>query len=274
MSVYSILLVDDERTITEGLKLILETENPEWKVIGMAEDGSEGIEIALREHPDIIITDVKMPVMDGLEMVRSLSAHREFHAKYLMLSGYSEFEYARQAMRLGVQHYICKPVDEDELAAAMQEICGAIDEEKQKNQELMQLQDAVNGYENDKKEWERRRLLEGMPTDWEEKKDVVEQVKDYIRAHYNTEISLNEIAQRFYLNPYYLSQLFKKKTGMTYQNYLTLLRMEQAKRLLSETEYRIYEIGEMLGYNDTAYFSKLFERENGCKPSEYRRKKR
>jgi len=101
-------------------------------------------------------------------------------------------------------------------------------------------------------------------------KDVIVQIKEYIQEHFASEISLNELAQRFFLNPYYLSQLFKKKTGMTYQNYVTFIRMEKAKQFLWE-ERKVYEAGQMAGYSDTAYFSRLFERTVGCKPSEYRR---
>lgn len=101
---------------------------------------------------------------------------------------------------------------------------------------------------------------------------MIEQIKEYIRERFDKEISLNEIAAEFYLNPYYLSQLFKKKTGMTYQSYVTSLRIEKAKQLLWEDQYKIYEIAELTGYNDTAYFSKIFEKNTGCRPSEYKKK--
>ncbi len=107
-----------------------------------------------------------------------------------------------------------------------------------------------------------------------EKKDVIEEAKDYIAKHFNQEIGLNEIADRFFINPYYFSQLFKKKTGMTYQSYLITLRVERAKTLLLETDLRIYEICEMVGYSSSNHFNKVFERLEGMKPLEYRRLKR
>ena len=88
--------------------------------------------------------------------------------------------------------------------------------------------------------------------------------------NYNKKILLNELADRLYLNPSYFSQLFKKKTGMTYQSYLTEYRIERAKKLLEETDLRIYEICELVGYTDSKHFNQLFERSVEMTPGEYR----
>lgn len=104
------------------------------------------------------------------------------------------------------------------------------------------------------------------------KKDVIVEVKEYIRKNYNQNITLNDISKQFYINPYYFSQLFKKKTGMTYQKYLTDYRIDRAKKLLAETELRIYEICRLVGYSDVNHFNQIFERTEGMKPGEYRLK--
>lgn len=101
-------------------------------------------------------------------------------------------------------------------------------------------------------------------------RNVIEDVKLYINRHFHEEITLREISDRFYINPYYFSQLFKKKEGMTYVNYLTRVRITRAKKLLEETELRVYEICNMVGYNDVSYFSRIFEKQEGVKPLEYR----
>lgn len=104
-----------------------------------------------------------------------------------------------------------------------------------------------------------------------EKKDVITEIKDYVAAHYGESISLAELSARFFLNPYYLSQLFKQKTGDTYLNYLAQIRINKSKELLEKTDLKVYEICERVGYTDTQYFSKLFEKMTGAKPSEYRK---
>ena len=106
------------------------------------------------------------------------------------------------------------------------------------------------------------------------KKDIVLEAKEYIRQNYNKNITLNDISERFYINPYYFSQLFKKKTGTTYQKYLTDYRVDRARKLLEETDLRIYEVCKLVGYSDVNHFNQVFERSEGCKPSEYRQRHR
>lgn len=102
------------------------------------------------------------------------------------------------------------------------------------------------------------------------KKDVITEAKEYIRQHYNQNITLNDISKNFFINPYYFSQLFKKKTGMTYQKYLTNYRIDRAKKLLAETDLRIYEVCKLVGYSDVNHFNQVFDRNEGVKPGEYR----
>ena len=104
------------------------------------------------------------------------------------------------------------------------------------------------------------------------KKDVIAEAKEYIRQNYNQNITLNDISKQFFINPYYFSQLFKKKTGMTYQNYLISYRIDRAKKLLAETDLRIYEVCKLVGYNDVNHFNQVFERSESMKPSEFRQR--
>jgi two-component system response regulator YesN len=104
------------------------------------------------------------------------------------------------------------------------------------------------------------------------KKDVITEIRDYLTEHYHENISLAELSGRFFINPYYLSQLFKQKTGDTYLNYLIHIRMNSAKELLEKTDLKVYEISQKVGYSDSNHFAKLFERLVGCKPTEYRKK--
>ena len=111
-----------------------------------------------------------------------------------------------------------------------------------------------------------------LVTDSSFKKDVIVEAKEYIRQYYNQNITLNDISKQFFINPYYFSQLFKKKTGMTYQNYLISYRIDRAKKLLAETDLRIYEVCKLVGYNDVNHFNQVFERSESMKPSEFRQR--
>lgn len=113
-------------------------------------------------------------------------------------------------------------------------------------------------------------LKESVP----KKLDVIAEAKEYIKHHYNKNITLNDISKKFYINPYYFSQLFKKKTGITYQAYLTNYRIDIAKKLLKETDLRIYEVGRLVGYSDVNHFSQVFAKTEGVKPSKYRQEEK
>ncbi len=241
-----ILLVDDERGIAEGLSILIKNMNQSWEIVGIADDGKQGIEMVHELDPDIVITDVRMPVMDGLTMVQSLSDENA-RCRYIILSGYADFAYAKQAMKLGVRAYVTKPVDEDELADAINTLWKDMSEDE-----------AINEIIDDQQKTLR-------------KHDTFDKLKDYITNNYNRDISLQELSDLFYMNPVYISQLFKKRTGMTFQNYVTILRLEKARKYLEETDLLVYEISELVGYNDTVYFSRVFEKNVGVRPSEYRR---
>ena len=235
-----ILLADDERGIAEGLSILLMQMGQPWEIVGIAEDGEEGIRMVHHLDPDIVITDVRMPVMDGLEMIRKLTEEGA-RCHFIILSGYADFTYAQQAMKMGVRAYVTKPVDEDELAQAIVSLL------------------RENGKED--------ASPETVP-----KQDTFDRLLEYVREHFNEDITQQELSERFFLNPVYISQLFRKRTGMTYQNYLTRLRIDRARRYLEETGLMVYEISERVGYSDTAYFSRVFEKTVGIRPTDYRKK--
>ncbi len=518
--IYRVLIVDDDPSIAEGISFLIQRFMPECQVVDLAFNGIEGFEKALIIKPDIILTDIRMPEADGLEMIRRLK-QADLNTRFIILSGYAEFEYARSAITMGVSEYITKPVEEDELCLALKNACSKVNEEHKKLEQEMEMENAImeyalkdilessdSSYEsvksrlnnlgfpiayrwytcaileiNEKKTKEmREKFLAGIKTyadkflnncgenfiisysedsavlimayeaeyhklsdnmgklrlelsnalgaavsiglgriyskaeeirlsfeearcalnykiikglecvilydqiyaidlkpnlvsdedikrfencidnmddkgyklvieeifqkiekekdlslkdlqllslnlilsgirkmsfmqiqlneflgknifslesigkfqtttqlkNWifnmlksmnelmlknsiPEKRDVVEEAKKYMSKNFNRNISLNEISEKFFINPYYFSQLFKKKTGETYQNYLIGLRVDRAKKLLEETNLKLYEICELIGYTDINHFNKIFERIIGVKPGEYKR---
>ncbi|MDF2510342.1 MAG: AraC family transcriptional regulator [Herbinix sp.] len=520
--IYEVLVVDDESLIAEGLKFLIERMVPECRVVDLAFDGLQGYKKAMELTPHIVLTDIRMPECDGIEMIRRLKEAGN-PARFIILSGYAEFKYARSAMVLGVEDYITKPVEEDELCSVLRKSCNSILESRKKSELALEMEHSMKEYmlkdilelsgseiekkksrlgnlgfpvmcqwyncivleysragqqETEKnfhqniveladkyfyfsksrivipysgsmavvilafdKEADYRHLLNAagrfrlelaekigvsvsggaglthhkieeiresfeearcalnykvikgpdciisyeeirritaapkliesedvkkleacidrmddkgcrqiieeifykvekekdltpgdlqllslnlvltgirkMPfmqfqlneylgrnilslesiakfqtieqlKNWiintiksmnelmlkeniPEKQDVVTKAKEYIDKNFNKKISLNDISERFYINPYYFSQLFKRKTGETYHSYITGLRISRAMRLLEETNLNIYEICEMVGYSDPNHFNKMFERRMGVKPSEYKR---
>lgn len=518
--IYNVLVVEDEALIAEGIKFLIERMAPECHVIGLAYDGLQGYEKAMELKPHIILTDIRMPECDGIEMVRRLKEAGN-PARFIILSGYADFKYAKSAITLGVEDYITKPVEEEELFSVLKRSCNSIWESMKKNDSVLKMEhsmkeyvlkdildlsggdlekkkssldrlgfpvmckcygcivldygggekretgesfyplaaeladqyfhfsksrlvipysasmavvilafdgevdykcllnaagkfrlklaetaglplsggaglihhrieeiresfeearcalnykmikgfDSIISYEeirritappkliepedvkklescidrmddqgcrqtieeifrkvekhltvndlqllslnlvlmgvrkmpfmqlqlneylgrnilsleniskfqtieqlknwivNTIKSMNELMLKENLP----EKQDVIAKAKEYIDKNFNKKISLNDISERFYINPYYFSQLFKRKTGETYHNYITELRIARAKRLLEETNLNIYEVCEMVGYSDTNHFNKMFERKTGLKPSEYKK---
>lgn len=529
------MIVDDEKTTVEGLKYLIKRMFPQCKIIGVAYDGHTGYRKALTLKPDLIISDVRMPTLSGLDMIKNLQS-AQCDAKFIILSGHIEFEYAKKGMELGVKYYVIKPVEEEELQTAVLGVIKEIEDDKKKNevweqlvqgkitheeQKIIEEQEKKEEYRNhilryivvEKSDYDEyiesllasihfatqmkcyqcaliqlseegsakqvielgqrhmKRLNEaikctffsfspiyigiiissneseqssvlrdllsntkdyieyeikqqlllgigkeydsvyGLSSSFEEARyalnfllpkqterivmyeqvqgdkarikeispiqmeqlessiekmdynkcsevvdeifyqyidknwsiqelqhfclsillmairkispmqiilnevvgkqvlsldslsrfktmeavknwlinsirsiidirtmyelpknneEIIDEMKIYMREHLAENINLSVIAERVYLNPYYLSQLFKDKTGETYIQYLTQLRMNRAKELLEKTNLKIYEISEKVGYGDSSYFSRVFEKEVGCKPKDYR----
>ncbi|WP_304942156.1 response regulator transcription factor [Vallitalea guaymasensis] len=513
---YKVVLLDDENRIIRGLKVIIDWEKYDCEIIGEASNGIDGIELIKRTQPDIVITDIRMPKMDGLQMVQSLK-EKDYSPEVIILSGYSEFEYAKKGMELGINCYILKPVEVEEMEACLTKLCKKLMKKKIKNREMIEfktlaLRDVIDGstdnrdeiidllnisntklnetnivcaiieinpiyasyinksmntlinmvktyieghfqcevikysdlqiaiivhssnkidienvhtifnelHNNIEQEHEIRscigvgkivECLSKISLSFEQaryainykvingnnsviefeqlcntKKDIkipkkifsdlekyinnldiegckntinnffdmlvmnkrlrpmdiqlqcllliistvksmksiqfelnefigrdvlsieeisrfksieeiknwltnvissiielkyksqnikpstIDEIKTYINQHYTENLSLNSIAEHFFFNPYYLSQLFKKKTGESYLNYVTKLRIQKAQQLLNTTNMKIYEICHAIGYENTKYFNKVFQKHIGLKPSEYRKK--
>ncbi|WP_341278330.1 response regulator [Paenibacillus sp. FSL H8-0537] len=241
----NIAIVDDEVAILKGMTKLIGEMNANYHVQAAYNNGQEAINAlnAMQSGKlDLLITDIKMPFMDGLELIKEIKIHQP-DLSCLIISGFSDFEYARTAMRYGVLDYLLKPVDPDELDEKLSAILLA------KQQPIRAA--AVNGDE----------------------KKAIRVVKSWISDHYHLDLDMIAIAERVHLNPNYLSRLFKLETGESLTGYLIAVRMQKAKELLMEqTELKVYEVAEQIGYQDSTYFTKLFKKMNGYTPLEYRNK--
>jgi two-component system response regulator YesN len=246
---WKVVVVDDDTLVVEGLKKFLEQagggESPSLmiKYAGDAADGREALALIHAEKPDIILTDIIMPVMDGLEMIEALK-NEGYPGEIIILSGYADFQYARRALRFQVNDYLLKPMTLTELRASLEGALGRLSD--------------------------RGRIIKTGPG-WSadnRHRDTIDSMIRFIENNYSGNIGLGDLAKTLPFSRNYLNHIFKTDTGETFTNYLTRVRMEKAKALILEGRYYVYEIAGMVGYRNIPYFSYLFHKYTGFKPSD------
>ena len=248
----NLLIVDDEPIITQGLRYTIPWDTYGIKVVGEAEDGKEALEILRKQQVDIVLTDVRMPVMDGIELARTINEQMP-RTRVIVISGYDEFEYAREAMRFGVKDYLLKPVDIDELLERVNSLKREIIAEKESNRNLENTVLQEVKLENEwKKSW------------------MVEKAKEYIQAHFHEDLKASEVANEMHITPNYFSMIFKKEMGKSFNEYLNDLKIEKAKHLLINTSDRVFEIAKEVGYKEYKYFVQVFRKKTGMTPTDFR----
>ncbi len=245
---YKVLLVDDERTILDGISSTVNWEGQGVTLLGTANNGVEALDFIKEHQPDIVISDIMMPGVDGIQLLqKTFKTHPLI--KFILLSGYSEFEYARQAMGYGVKHYLLKPSNEDIISQALAEVVSELD--LQKNQELLFKI-------SDKKD--------------QSYSDIVSQMIDAIEKQLgNPLLTLQLVAnEKLYMNADYLGKQFKKEIGQGFSTFVRNKRVEKALQIIEqENNIRVYELAERLGFGDNPqYFSQIFKKITGYTPSD------
>lgn len=256
-----IVVVEDESLVRKGLVMTTPWEALDCQVVGEAENGAEGIELIKKLKPDLVITDIKMPVMDGIEMVRLLK--NEFDCEFLVISGYSEFEYAKQAVKLGVKDYLLKPIDDEELQEAILGITNHIKKKKR----VQKINENFAEIDQSKIKLFQEHLLENESNS---KEYYIQEAINYLKLHYQEEINIGEVASYLHISESYLSRLFRIEVNHTFVDYLTNFRIKKAIELLKDKTVKIFEVSSLVGYNDSRYFSVLFKKYVGVTPTEFR----
>lgn len=245
----NVMIADDEEVIRRGLTKITSRMDLEVNVIGSYGNGKDAWEHLNTLSPsdiDLLITDIKMPMMDGFKLIEQVREHMK-NIPIAVLSGFSEFEYARRAMRHGVIDYLLKPIDKVQLY----ELLKRVEDEKKTS---IPQQEAVS-----------TQVLEGG------EHYVIEQTKNILEKEYGLNFELERLADMVGMNASYISRLFKFKTGQTITDYLIGIRIAKAKELLIEhPDLKNYEIAEKVGYSDPVYFNKLFKKMCGMTPKDYK----
>ncbi|RIX53130.1 response regulator [Paenibacillus nanensis] len=236
----NVMIVDDEEMIRRGLNKILSNMDLGITVIGSYGNGLDAwTHISMLEDGDldVLITDIKMPMMDGLKLVEKVKGKP---ISTIVLSGFSEFEYARKALRHGVMDYLLKPVDKSSLHELLLKV-------KQEKDEAPR------------------------PAEIEQDHSAVAQVRAILESEYRSCLDMEALAGHVGMSANYLSRLFKHATGETITDYLIAVRIHKAKQFLVDHPHmKNYEIAQLVGYSDPVYFNKLFKKTVGVTPKEFR----
>lgn len=349
---YKAIIVDDEDLFRKTLMNKIDWDAFKLTLAGEAANGREAMALIDGVRPDIIICDVKMPVMDGLELLKSLPANSRI--RFIILSGFSEFEFIRTAVKYGAFDYILKPVQAEELTGVLLRAAEDIENERRRERTDLDISldirnhlgkyeslfihfvegrdmENINRYidtvfaelepypapqlnRNSLREFiylinricdtfkvNRLTVLRGYteedPGSYSRTEEVIDRVKQLFNAvvddliyqknmdrkkivydvisdiekNYKDKISLELISRKYYINPSYFSQLFKSVTNDTFSNYVIRFRMQKAKELMRIPNLKIYQIAEMVGYEDEKHFSQLFKKHVGMAPTAYQK---
>ncbi len=250
----TILIVDDEPMTRLGLKKTIETwANGKYETM-CVESAVEAMEVIKRQKIHVLITDIRMPEISGLHLLETLRKNG-YNPVVIILSGYSEFGYAQQAIELGVINYLLKPVNKRKLIEAVEKAL-----EIQENQKRVELIEKVVD----------TKLL-NVRNENIDQISPVKQVLHFIEENLGGQLSLSIAANHVHLNPCYLSAVFKEQTNVTFSEYVTRRRIENAKNLLVSTNCTVDEIAHKVGYQTGKYFIKLFKDYEGVTPSQFRK---
>lgn len=238
---FTVIVVDDEKLITRNMATKIEKTNPAFRVIQLAYDGEQAFEL-VREHlPDVVFSDIKMPVWDGLELLRNIKLHFP-SVKVVMVSGYDDFALVRSALQQDAFDYLLKPVRQEDLQQTLQKL-------------EIQLRADRQDYA----------LPESASP-----ADIVERVLAYLRQNYAEDIEFTQIADAYHVSSAYLCRIFKDQVGMTPSRYRNEYRVGVTKELLLKTDLPLKTIAEKAGFTDQFYFSKIFKKIAGVSPAQFR----
>lgn len=372
-----VIIVDDEPYIVQGLSMIIDWNTAGYEIIGTANDGEEALELIKSMDPDLVITDIKMPIMTGLELLEKVRVEKITDANFVILSGYNDFEYAKTAIRFGSIDYLVKPIDKEELLGVLERVRNTtvrVERQEEANSTtgtdsyvkefLSSLEKSGNSPDEISSSTEIKKdlmdeLLHAIETNQKDKieefseeffaytthseehlvrlainyvifgllhlavaidsdinqKEILTNilsstldsdthtetdssnitsaflefgeylvqlrgnqsqnslslVEEDIRTRYMENLTLKELGKKYFINSAYLGQIFKKQYGESFKDYLNRVRMIKAEELLLNSDLKIHDIAEQVGYGDVDYFINRFILYAGCTPAKFRK---
>lgn len=259
-----LLIADDEKLEREALAELVQRRFEREVVLEAAENGRKAADTAVLWGADLILMDIEMPGMSGLDAARAVLAQRP-SCRVIFVTAYSLFQYAHEAVHLGACDYLLKPVDPDELEASVRRAMRQIETER-KLEELAAARPQPEQTETEEE-------AEDAPEESENSQTalVMAHVRRYLEDNYMFDLSLDSVGEILHISPAYLSAQFKKYQKMNFLDCLTDLRINAAKELLADPFRSSAEVASMVGYEDASYFARAFKKRTGMTPTQYRR---
>lgn len=259
---FKIVIAEDEFIVRKGLVETVDWEKIGCDVVYAAENGLKAYQYIKDNDVNLLITDIRMPKMDGLKLIESLLMLENKNISFIVLSAYNEFSYAQEAIKLGVMDYILKPFKVDDLLVSVEKA----KKNKAKQDKLKKYMITEQTYQINNQEIMRKIINVDDINDIQLNKIV-----RFIHHNYtNPDLTLSDIADHAELSQSHLSRIFKQYFKISYQEYLTNYRLFKACYLLENTDLKIYEVAKLSGYLDQKYFSSLFKKHTGFSPLEYK----
>ncbi len=246
---YKVVIIDDEPIIVEGLSKAVPWEKWDCYVAATAESGQSGVEIIQKENPDILFSDIRMPGMDGLAMIAALKSEHP-HMQIAILAGFRDFEYAREAIRLGVTRFLLKPSKMEELEEAVSVMVQNLSHMKERTEDGKAVQEE--------------------PEETAAGSFIAQNAVKYIEENYMEKLKLSDVADHVYVSQWHLSKILNQHVEKSFSDILNQTRIEKAKELLWEPSLRIGDIAEKVGFLDMAHFSRVFKKFTGLSANEFR----
>lgn len=250
---YKLMVADDEPLIRRGIKQLIDLSSLQIKEIYEASTGEEALKIFEEFKPEIVLMDINMPKIDGLSVAKKIKVINP-NTKIAIITGYNYFDYAQTAIKIGVEDYILKPISKKDVSEIIVKL--------------------VNSLQVRKKDREIEKVLEKITTDSQDniaKNNYKVLIQNIVEESYtDSQFTLTVLSEKLELSSGYLSTIFKKYFGISFQDYLLQKRMEKAKLLLLTTELKNYKIAEQVGFEDVNYFITKFKKYYKITPKQYR----
>lgn len=259
-----VLLVEDEVLTREGLLMSIPWEELGIREILTAEDGEEGLEKAASQEPDIVMTDVRMPRMDGITMAFEIRKKNK-KCRFIFVSGYCDKDYLKSAIHLSAVNYIEKPIEIDEVITALKQAMKQITEQRRQEEIEAEYRKQYHG------------LLEEIPeddlipADWQASMHQADKIERFIQDNLgNCDLSLTMLEDHFELSKQYMCWLFKREKKMTINQCIIRKRLSWAKEFMRRNpNVRVKDVARKSGFSDSNYFIKIFKKYENVTPAEY-----
>lgn len=255
-----LIIADDEHITRLGLQS-MDWENEGFRLEGAASTGPEALAMVRSLAPDLLVTDIRMPGMDGLTLMQTLKQEYP-KIKVVFITAYHQLDYALSAIELGAVGFVLKPTDPDEILEVCRKAKDQIEAEREQAAAETHLRQQLKEY---------TLTLQGkVLPEADSGNAIVATMTDFLEHHYMEDVTIGKISEELHFHPDYLSRLFKKETGENFSDTLTRIRMQKAVEHLADPEIRVYEIAAKVGIKDARYFGQMFKKRFGLTPNEFR----